>query len=55
MELFDYLFETEEGSILVETDTFENALKIVHEYFEEVEFIDRLETWQGELLGYDTY
>ena len=55
MNVYDYLFETEEGAILVECETYEEALETAREYFEEVEYIDRLETWEGEILGYDTY
>ena len=63
--MYDFLFELTEYSenegeqILCEEPTLENAWKtLIEEYgFEkrELRFLEKMETWEGELLGLDTY
>ena len=63
--MYDYLFELTEYSenegeqILCEAASLESALTILcwqHGFrCEELRFIERMETWEGELLGLDTY
>ena len=62
--MYDFLFELTEESenegeqILVECKTLNEAYRILGQNgFEpkEYEFVDKLEVWEGELLGLDTY
>ena len=63
--MYDFLFELTEYSenegeqILCEEPTLENAWKtLIEEYgFEkrELRFLEKMETWEGEMLGLDTY
>ena len=63
--MYDFLFEfTEESDyegeqILCETSTLEKAWDtLINEYgFEkrELRYLDKFETWYGEMLGLDTY
>lgn len=63
--MYDFLFELTENSdnegeqILVECDTLERAFKILIQendfQTDEIRFLERMETWEGELLGLDTY
>lgn len=63
--MYDFLFELTEDSenegaqILCEAASLESALTILcwqngFEY-KELRFIEQMETWEGELLGLDTY
>lgn len=63
--MYDFLFELTEYSenegeqILVECETLERAFKILIQendfQTDEIRFLERMETWEGELLGLDTY
>ena len=63
--MYDFLFELTEYSenegeqILVECETLEQAFKILIQendfQTDDIRFIERMETWEGELLGLDTY
>lgn len=63
--MYDFLFELTEYSenegaqILCEAASLESALTILcwQNGFErkELRFLERMETWEGELLGLDTY
>jgi hypothetical protein len=62
--MYDFLFELTEYSenegemILVECHSLSEAKRILIQNdfsLEEVRFIERMETWEGELLGLDTY
>lgn len=63
--MYDFLFELTEDSdnegaqILCEAASLESALTILcwQNGFKrkELRFIERMETWEGELLGLDTY
>jgi len=62
--MYDFLFELTEFSenegaqILVECHSLSEAKRILIQNdfnLEEVRFIERMETWEGELLGLDTY
>ena len=65
MKLYDFLFELTEDSdnegemILCEAENLDAALWcLVFEHgfeYKELRFIERMETWEGELLGLDTY
>ena len=65
MKDYDFLFELTEYSdnegeqILCETSTLEEAWDtLINEYgFEkrELRYLDKFETWYGEMLGLDTY
>ena len=62
---YDFLFvlteesENEGEEFLVETSTLKEAVELlVNDYDfrpEEFRFIERLEIWEGEMLGLDTY
>lgn len=62
---YDFLFELTEYSdnegeqILVEEPTLEQAWKTLVQGYdfqpEELRFIEKMEVWEGELLGLDTY
>ena len=63
-KLYDFLFELTEYSenegeqILCEEETLEEAYRTLAHYGfnrEELRYIDKLETWYGEMLGLDTY
>ena len=62
--MYDFLFVLTEYSnnegeeILVECETLNEAYHILGQNGfepEEYDFIDRLEVWEGEILGLDTY
>lgn len=62
--MYDFLFELTEFSenegvqILVECHSLSEAKRILIQNdfsLEEVRFIERMEVWEGELLGLDTY
>lgn len=65
MKLYDFLFELTEYSenegeqILCEEPTLEKAWNtLINKYgFEckELRYLEKMETWQGEILGLDTY
>ena len=64
-KLYDFLFELTEYSenegeqILCEEATLEDAWDtLLNDYgfeMEELRYVDKLETWYGEMLGLDTY
>lgn len=64
MKDYDFLFELTEESenegeeILVECPTLNDAYRILGAHGfepEEYNFIEKMEVWEGELLGLDTY
>ncbi len=65
MKLYDFLFEFTEDSdnegeqILCEAPSLDSAwacLMFDHGFeYKELRFIEQMETWEGELLGLDTY
>lgn len=65
MKLYDFLFELTEDSdnegaqILCEAESLDDAwvcLVFQHGFeYKELRFIEQMETWEGELLGLDTY
>lgn len=65
MKFYDFLFELTEDSdnegerILCEETTLDAAYNcLVYMYgfdYKELRFIEQMETWEGELLGLDTY
>lgn len=64
MKDYDFLFELTEESenegeeILVECPTLNDAYRILDAHGfepEEYNFIEKMEVWEGELLGLDTY
>ena len=64
-KIYDFLFELTEDSdnegeqFLVECGSLDEAYKILVEdngfEYKELRFIEQMETWEGELLGLDTY
>ena len=64
-KIYDFLFELTEDSdnegeqFLVECSSLDEAYKILVEdnsfEYKELRFIEQMETWEGELLGFDTY
>ena len=65
MKLYNFLFELTEDSdnegeqILCEAENLDRAWEcLVFQYgfeYKELRFIEQMETWEGELLGLDTY
>ena len=65
MKMYDFLFELTEDSdnegaqILCEAPSLDAAwecLVFQHSFeYKELRFIEQMETWEGELLGLDTY
>lgn len=63
--MYDFLFELTEDSdnegeqILVEESCLDDAwARLLFDYgfeYKELRFIEQMETWEGELLGLDTY
>lgn len=64
-KVYDFLFELTEDSenegeqILCEEETLKAAFDcLVNKWgfdYKEIQFIEKLEVWEGELLGLDTY
>jgi hypothetical protein len=64
-KMYDFLFELTEYSenegeqILCEEPTLEKAWETLIENYgfekRELRFLERMETWEGEMLGLDTY